>query len=148
MHWVAVVVMILGSLPYIRYVQLVSGNARPILRDSQIRAYLRWLAMAKAPYSTKLPGSTRSSRFSRAVRWLVLRRRATASMSGDQSRASRSGCTVVRSILFEYTRIAADMRFTEMIVSPDYCVDRHGDTLYRGDDTSPLRGVSCYIRYL
>ena len=32
-----------------------------------------------APYSTKLPGSTRSSRFSRAVRWLVLRRRATAS---------------------------------------------------------------------
>ena len=38
--------MILGSLPYIRYVQLVSGSARPILRDSQIRAYLRWLAMA------------------------------------------------------------------------------------------------------
>ena len=32
--------------------------------------------MARAPYSTKLPGSTRSSRFSRAVRWLVLRRRA------------------------------------------------------------------------
>jgi mannose-1-phosphate guanylyltransferase len=46
---------------------------------------------------------------------------------------------VVRSILFEYTRIAADMRFNEMIVSPDYCVDRQGDTLYRGDDTSPLR---------
>ena len=38
--------MILGSLPYIRYVQLVSGSARPILRDSQIRAYLRWLATA------------------------------------------------------------------------------------------------------
>ncbi|MEI8028491.1 MAG: NDP-sugar synthase [Comamonadaceae bacterium] len=51
----------------------------------------------------------------------------------------RTGAKVVRSILFEYTRIAADMRFSEMIVSPDYCVDRHGDTLYRGDDTSQLR---------
>ena len=51
----------------------------------------------------------------------------------------RAGARVTRSILFEYTRIAADMRFTEMIVSPDYCVDRHGDTLYRGDDTAHLR---------
>jgi len=51
----------------------------------------------------------------------------------------RSGCTVVRSILFEYTRIAADMRFNEMIVSPDYCVDRHGVTLYHDDDTTQLR---------
>jgi len=48
-------------------------------------------------------------------------------------------CRVVRSILFEYTRIAADMRFTETIISPDYCVDRHGDTLYRAHDISPLR---------
>ncbi len=51
----------------------------------------------------------------------------------------RTGARLVRSILFEYTRIAADMRFNEMIVSPDYCVDRHGDTLYRGDDTAQLR---------
>ncbi len=51
----------------------------------------------------------------------------------------RTGAKVVRSVLFEYTRIAADMRFSEMIVSPDYCVDRHGDTLYRGDDTAQLR---------
>jgi mannose-1-phosphate guanylyltransferase len=51
----------------------------------------------------------------------------------------RTGAKVVRSILFEYTRIAADMRFNEMIISPEYCVDRHGDTLYRGDDTSQLR---------
>ena len=51
----------------------------------------------------------------------------------------RTGAKVVRSILFEYTRIAADMRFSEMIVSPLYCVDRHGDTLYRGDDTAQLR---------
>jgi mannose-1-phosphate guanylyltransferase len=51
----------------------------------------------------------------------------------------RTGAKLVRSILFEYTRIAADMRFSEMIVSPDYCVDRHGETLYRGDDTCQLR---------
>ena len=46
---------------------------------------------------------------------------------------------MTRSVIFEYTRIAADMHFNEMIVSRHYCVDRHGDTLYRGDDTSPLR---------
>lgn len=51
----------------------------------------------------------------------------------------RTGAKVVRSVLFEYTRIAADQRFIEMIVSPDYCVDRYGETLYRGDDTSQLR---------
>jgi mannose-1-phosphate guanylyltransferase len=26
-----------------------------------------------------------------------------------------------------------------MIVSPNYCVDRAGQTLYRGDDTTNLR---------
>jgi len=51
----------------------------------------------------------------------------------------RTGARVARSILFEYTRIAADMRFTDMIVSPSYCVDRAGDTLYRGDETAQLR---------
>ncbi len=38
--------MILGSLPYIRYVQLVNGNAKPLWQDAQARAYLRWLAYA------------------------------------------------------------------------------------------------------
>jgi len=51
----------------------------------------------------------------------------------------RSGATVTRSILFEYTRIAPDMQFSEMIVSPEYCVNRAGLTLYRGDDSVPLR---------
>ena len=51
----------------------------------------------------------------------------------------RSGAKVTRSILFEYTRIAADMHFNEMIVSPEYCVNREGETLYRGDDTAQLR---------
>ena len=51
----------------------------------------------------------------------------------------RTGAKVVRSVLFEYTRIASDMRLNEMIVSPDYCVNRHGETFYRGDDTAHLR---------
>ncbi len=51
----------------------------------------------------------------------------------------RSGAKVTRSILFEYTRIAADMHFHEMIVSPNYCVNRDGETLYRGDETAQLR---------
>ncbi len=38
--------MILGSLPYIRYVQLVNGAATPLWQDPQVRAYLRWLAYA------------------------------------------------------------------------------------------------------
>lgn len=51
----------------------------------------------------------------------------------------RSGAKITRSVLFEYTRIAADMHFSEMIVSRHYCVDRYGETLYRGDDTAQLR---------
>ena len=38
--------MILGSLPYIRYVQILNGTPRPLWQDSQARAYLRWLAWA------------------------------------------------------------------------------------------------------
>ncbi len=51
----------------------------------------------------------------------------------------RAGASVVRSIVFEYTRIGAGMHFHEKIVSPHYCVDRDGKTSYRGDDTSLLR---------
>lgn len=51
----------------------------------------------------------------------------------------RSGAKITRSVIFEYTRIAADMHFNEMIVSRQYCVDRHGDTLYSGDDSTHLR---------
>lgn len=38
--------MILGSLPYIRFMQMASGNAAPLLRDVQVRAYLLWIATA------------------------------------------------------------------------------------------------------
>jgi trk system potassium uptake protein len=38
--------MILGSLPYIRYVQMVTGSSGSMLRDRQARAYLVWLLAA------------------------------------------------------------------------------------------------------
>ncbi len=40
MEYVAAVFMILASLPFVRYIQLVAGTAQPIFVDSQIRAYL------------------------------------------------------------------------------------------------------------
>ena len=51
----------------------------------------------------------------------------------------RPGAKVIRSVLFEYTRLGAEMQFEEMIVSPRYCVDREGNTTYVGDDGCPLR---------
>ncbi len=40
LEYVAAIFMILASLPFVRYIQLVAGTARPILVDSQIRIYL------------------------------------------------------------------------------------------------------------
>jgi mannose-1-phosphate guanylyltransferase len=51
----------------------------------------------------------------------------------------RQHTTVERSILFEYTRLGAGQVFSEKILSPQYCVDRTGSTLYVGDEDSPLR---------
>jgi mannose-1-phosphate guanylyltransferase len=51
----------------------------------------------------------------------------------------KAGAVIERSVLFEYTRIPNSAVFREMIVSPDYCVDRAGRTIYRGDDSSDLR---------
>ncbi|MFN7223150.1 MAG: TrkH family potassium uptake protein [Paracoccaceae bacterium] len=42
LEYAAVVFMILGSLPFIRFVQLAQGVFLPIWRDPQVRAYLRW----------------------------------------------------------------------------------------------------------
>ncbi len=47
-HYAAALFMILGSLPYIRYVQFVQGAARPLWRDPQVRGYLGWIALAVA----------------------------------------------------------------------------------------------------
>lgn len=40
--------MFLGSLPYVRYVQLVNGDPRPLWQDSQVRAYVKVLGFAVA----------------------------------------------------------------------------------------------------
>ena len=39
-EYVGILFMLLASLPFVRYVQLVSGSGLPILKDSQVRAFL------------------------------------------------------------------------------------------------------------
>ncbi|WP_233193012.1 TrkH family potassium uptake protein [Acidimangrovimonas sediminis] len=38
--------MILSALPYIRFVQMMGGAYRPMLRDPQVHAFLRWVTIA------------------------------------------------------------------------------------------------------
>lgn len=45
-QYAAAFFMVIASLPYIRYVQLLNGQARPLWHDSQIRAYLKWIGVA------------------------------------------------------------------------------------------------------
>ncbi len=60
LEYVAVVFMILASLPFVRYIQLVAGTAKPLYRDSQVRAYLVTIAIivtALALYRVLTQGS-------------------------------------------------------------------------------------------
>ncbi|WP_435259622.1 TrkH family potassium uptake protein [Thioclava sp. FR2] len=41
-EYAAVIFMLLGSLPFIRFIQLAQGSLRPLYADAQVRAYLRW----------------------------------------------------------------------------------------------------------
>lgn len=45
MEYVASVFMILAALPFVRYVQLINGHAKPLWRDPQIRAFLLVIAI-------------------------------------------------------------------------------------------------------
>jgi trk system potassium uptake protein len=47
-HYVAIAAMWLAGLPFIRYIQLVNGEVRPLFRDVQVRAYFRWTLYAIA----------------------------------------------------------------------------------------------------
>lgn len=47
-QWVACVFMVAAALPFIRYVQLIQGQARPLWADIQVRAFLRWVGLAVA----------------------------------------------------------------------------------------------------
>ena len=48
------------------------------------------------------------------------------------------GGRVVRSVLFEYTRVGQDYSFEEMIVCGEYCVDKHGRMMHVDDDSCDL----------
>ncbi|WP_111428943.1 TrkH family potassium uptake protein [Rhodobacteraceae bacterium DSL-40] len=39
-HYVSVIFMVLAALPFVRFMQLAAGSARPILRDTQIQGFL------------------------------------------------------------------------------------------------------------
>ncbi len=45
-EYAGAVFMILSAMPYIRFVQMIRGQARPMLLDKQVRAFLRWIAIA------------------------------------------------------------------------------------------------------
>jgi len=51
----------------------------------------------------------------------------------------REGSKLIRSILFDYTRLSQGETLEDMIVSPHYCVDRHGNTTYPGDEGTVVR---------
>ena len=51
----------------------------------------------------------------------------------------RQNSKVVRSVLFEYTRLSEGATFNEVVASPQYCVDRQGKTTYQGDESTNLR---------
>jgi trk system potassium uptake protein TrkH len=56
-HWVAVVVMILGSLPFVLYVSTMRGNFKALLRDQQVHGFFilllsSWLILACWKWST------------------------------------------------------------------------------------------------
>ena len=43
-EYLAAVFMVLASLPFVRYVQMLAGSTRPLLRDAQVRAFLWTIA--------------------------------------------------------------------------------------------------------
>jgi trk system potassium uptake protein TrkH len=47
-QYACVVFMILGTLPFVRMMQGMQGHLRPIVMDSQVRTYLRWILYAVA----------------------------------------------------------------------------------------------------
>ena len=48
------------------------------------------------------------------------------------------GGSVIRSVLFEYTRVGQDYSVEEMIVCGEYCVDKHGRMMHVDDDACHL----------
>ncbi len=44
-EYVASVFMVLASLPFVRYVQIIAGSGKPLLRDVQVRGFLKTIAV-------------------------------------------------------------------------------------------------------
>ncbi|MCO7577539.1 MULTISPECIES: TrkH family potassium uptake protein [Pseudomonas] len=53
-HWIAVVIMILGSLPFTLYVATLRGNRRALLKDHQVRGFLGFLIVISLAVGTWL----------------------------------------------------------------------------------------------
>lgn len=53
-HWVAVVVMIFGSLPFTLYVATLRGHRRALLKDHQVRGFLGFLLLTWLVFGTWL----------------------------------------------------------------------------------------------
>ena len=66
-HYAASAFMLLAALPFVRYVQLTAGTARPLLRDPQIRAFLGTVLVIVAVLSAWRLGFT-DARGEEAVR--------------------------------------------------------------------------------
>lgn len=47
-EYASAIFMLLASMPFVRFVQLAQGQATPLWRDVQVRAYLRWTGYAIA----------------------------------------------------------------------------------------------------
>ncbi|WBU65392.1 TrkH family potassium uptake protein [Paracoccus aerodenitrificans] len=45
-EWVATLFMVLASIPFVRMVQAIRGDVMPLWRDTQVRAYVRWMFYA------------------------------------------------------------------------------------------------------
>jgi trk system potassium uptake protein TrkH len=53
-HWVAVLFMILGSLPFTLYVASIRGNRKALLRDHQVRGFVGFLLLTWLVFGTWL----------------------------------------------------------------------------------------------
>ena len=45
LEYVAAIFMVLAALPFVRYVQLINGSARPLFRDAQVRGFVLVLVL-------------------------------------------------------------------------------------------------------
>ncbi|VXC62067.1 Trk system potassium uptake protein TrkI [Pseudomonas sp. 8Z] len=53
-HWTAVVLMLLGGMPFMLYVAFIRGNRRALFRDHQVRGFLGFLVLTWLVFGTWL----------------------------------------------------------------------------------------------